>query len=87
MIIEKDLDQVDEAESMDLLYPKNSHMDFNIGTALRSAASGWGKLLDTSFFESETFAQMKSAIEESVESKSNQEEVKSYDEDLITKTL
>ena len=39
-----------------LLYPKTSHMDFNIGSALHYASKGEGILFNVEFFASEEFA-------------------------------
>jgi asparagine synthetase B (glutamine-hydrolysing) len=43
---------------LNLLAPSNSHMDYNIGTALHYASRGEGYLFDNNFFETEEFKKL-----------------------------
>ena len=65
-----------------LLYPKTSHMDFNIGSALHYASKGEGILFDVKFFTSDEFAQLQANLE--VEDKGDS---KSYDFGLVTNKI
>lgn len=67
---------------MDLLAPKTSHMDFNIGCALHFASKGEGFLFDPIFYESEKFLEIKSLLEAPVEGDKS-----SYDYGLVTNKI
>jgi len=53
-----DMNEIDEQYIMDLVAPKQSHMDFNIGCALHCASKGEGYLVEKKFFESQEFADL-----------------------------
>ena len=52
-----------ESYLRDLIAPKGSHMDFNIGCALHYASKCEGYLFDTAFFETEEFTTLIAAVE------------------------
>ena len=47
-----------EAYITRLIYPKVSHMDFNIGSALHFASKSEGYLFDINFFDSPEYAEL-----------------------------
>ena len=50
--------ELKESCTTKLLYPKNSHMDFNIGSALHFASKGEGYAFNKHFFDSDAFADL-----------------------------
>ena len=50
-----------EAYIRELIAPKGSHMDFNIGCALHYASKCEGYLFDTAFYETEEFLKLQAA--------------------------
>ncbi len=65
-----------------LLTPNNSHMDYNIGTALHYASRGEGYLFDEIFFETEEFMKLLKKITASEPGTEKQKG--SYDFGLVT---
>ena len=51
-----------EKELLELMEPKTSHMDFNIGCALHYASKGEGYLFNPDYFKSDAFSKIKTAI-------------------------
>lgn len=55
VIIKKNYEELNEEEMMKLIYPSNTHMDFNIASALKYSAEGNGFRLDPGFMEEPEF--------------------------------
>ena len=55
IIAEGNIDDIDEEKMKKLIYPKRSHMDFNIASALNIAAQGKGRVFNPEYYESENF--------------------------------
>ena len=80
------IDQVLAKENEDfigkLIYPKSTHMDFNIACALHYASKCEGFFFDTSFYDSEAFTELQAML--NVEAKGDQS---SYDFGLVTNKI
>ena len=65
-----------------LIYPKVSHMDFNISSALHFASKSEGYLFDVNFFDFAEYAELKGKLEVQAEGDTN-----SYDFGLVTNKI
>ena len=71
-----------EGELIDLLHPKQSHMDFNVGAALHFASKGQGFLFDDAFLQSDLFGELLAKLDTEQTGDSN-----SYDFGVVTNKI
>jgi len=89
VIVKKKYSDIIEEDIMNLIYPSNTHMDFNIASALKFASEGKGYKLSPEFFEKDEFKEFLVLLDNEISQKLllNIEEQKSFDEGIITKFI